>query len=482
MRILLFLFLCLNLSFADLKDEIKDSVVRLSVHYQKPVYYYPWRWHSPARRSCQGLVVSKRHVIVQASMVLNAALIEMRLNTEPIPTTMKVAFIDFDRNIALLEGELPPSAKVIKIPKVSQYDMSAKVRYFWKTKTGRFLEGTANLDRVESLTPLSSFQAQLWVSGSNASMRGGFGEPVFLNGTLIGIGSYHNNNTSISIIPNEVIHKSISFESLKRAKQTSMPGFLTVPCTQKYLREQKGLEGIHGGCFVTEVFGQGSGSKSLKNGDILLSIAGKPLDAWGRYEHPKFGLLTYEHLFSDFELSSKLPIEIMRDKKKTKLDLDLSIVKDEAWLIPRYRNGEPSLYFIRGGFLFQNLCFPYLRAWGNDWKNKVPEDVMKIFEENKYVKKSEERQNIVILSQVLAHPINRGLQYIGRKIVSEVNGKKLRGLNHLKEIMDSDTSDLIHITLATGKIPLLVSAKELKSVDEKIRNMYGIDKLERLDY
>ena len=95
------------------KDELRNSVVRITSTTQSPYFYSPWIWRPPQRISGEGIVVGKDLVMTLASTVKNATLIELTMGTEPVPTQMKVVAVNYNANIALLKGKLPETAKLI---------------------------------------------------------------------------------------------------------------------------------------------------------------------------------------------------------------------------------------------------------------------------------------------------------------------------------------------------------------------------------
>ncbi len=474
----IFLIACATPLTADsFKDQQKNSILRLTVTFQTASHYYPWRHNAPSSRSGQGLVIGKNKILTLASLVYQSRLIEARLNAEPSPIVLNIIYTDLDRNIAVLEGDLPSEAKVFDIPQTSGFKASQKIQYFWKTDTGRFLEGSATFDQPESYRLRPSFQSQIWYSCSNPTTGGGYGEPVYYDQKLVGIAAY-GDESRISILPNEVIHKSLKILKDK-SQRTSMMGFITTPCTQKYLRMENNLNPTDGGCYVSKTFEQGCGSKTLQKGDIILKINEHNLDAWGRYSHPKFEKINFTHLIGNYTFAEKIQATLMRDGKQQTVDLNPGIIHDSEWLIPRYRKGEQSKYFITGGFIFQKLSIPYLKAWGSNWEAKAPENILTILNKNRFKLRSEEKQDIVLLSHILAHPTNRAIQYIGRQVITSVNGKPLKGLNELHEIFAKNEEKLT-LTLSPGDVPVIISPKALNKINDTIQQMYHIPNLKNL--
>jgi hypothetical protein len=484
----LLLLLCLVMGGTHLRAKetdpvrklLRSSLVRLTIHGQSPSYYSPWKWANPKKRSGQGLVVGENLVLTLSSLVRNSTQIEVRLNAEPTPRILKVLHADLDRGLALLQGELPPGVEVIELPKVSNIKLGDKARSYWKTDRGRFMEGHATLDHVDAVIADGSYQCLLWYEGSNASVQGGYGEPVFCEGNLIGISVKNGQGSEMSVLPVEEIHRRYEFPSGRMKPDSAMAGFVFNPCTQKNFRDYNQLKDEDGGCVVTSILGQGSGAEELKVGDIILEFDGRKLDAWGRYEHPKFGSLSFEHLFSEKKLGDSVEVTLVREGERKTLSIRMASISEDRWLLPEYRGGQPGRFFIRGGYVFQNLSLPYLMAWGRDWTTKAPDDLLVLFNDEKGLLKQPEREEVVMLGQVLAHASNRGLQHLGRKVIDTINNEPLRGLKHLKEVLDDPKQKRVLLGLRPGNVPLLLDASEMRKVDKEIEESYGIDTMERL--
>ena len=461
-------------------NALKYSVVRLSTTYQQPSFYFPWRWGQSKHKSGQGIVVGKNLVLTLASNVKNATNIELSLNSEPVPAQMKVKAINLNANLALLEGELPPSAKVLKIRKTSEFKRNESLLLYWKTSIGKLMEGSAVLDRVETRSLYNSPQSHMIYHAIRSSHPNtGYGVPIFdKDNQFFGMAIRGGNEYEFSMITCDIISETFDFTKGILKKPTAVCGFAIEPLTQVYYRQKLGLNPKNGGCLVSRVFGQGSGYDQLKKGDVLLSVADNKLDAWGRYDHPKHGQMFFSHLFSEHFIDETLPITIMRDKKKIEINLNLSNIIDDKWLIPQNQFSKKTEFLIRGGFLFIPLTRTYLREWGTGFRNKAPLSLVVAYDKNKDKIKNDKKQDIVILSRVLPHPSNIGLQRQGGRIVSKVNGKPLVSLKQLQKILDDSGQKVIKFSLESGDTPLWLSPKTLKAADTEIQKRYGINQME----
>ncbi len=367
------------------KDALRNSVVRISITTQSPYFYSPWIWKPPQKKSGEGIVVGKDLVLTLASLVRNAKLIELTMGSEPVPTPMKVVAVNYNANLALLKGKLPKNAKAIKISSTSHFTRSGALNLYWKTSNGMIIEGNAILDRIETKYNFDSFQAiTVFKAVKSTHPNIGYGVPVFDQyNNFFGLALKGGGQYSFYIITCDTITKTLDIAKAIKKEPTAVSGFSAKPLAQIYYRKKLGLTVDNGGCLISKVFGQGSGHKQLKEGDVLLSVCGRKLDAWGKYTDPVHGKRSFTHLFSEHYLSEKFPVTIMRDKKEIKLDLDLSTIDDSKWLIRKNPEKKAMSYFVRGGFIFFPLTKTYLAEWGGNFINKTPMNLVTTFNDNK---------------------------------------------------------------------------------------------------
>jgi len=462
-------------------NKLKYSVVRIVTSYQRPSFYYPWRWNSARQKSGQGIVVGKNLVLTLAANVKNASIIEMLLNSEPVPTQLKIKAISLDANLALLEGPLPGNAIPLDIPPVSKFIRNEPLSLYWKTAIGMLMKGSAMLDRGDSINlSYQSMQSHIVYQAIRSSQPNtGYGVPVFdKNNKFFGLALKSGNEYDFSIITCDIINRTFDLQKAALKKQTAIKGFAIQPLTQVYYRQKLGLTEKSGGCLISKVFGQGSGYNQLQKGDVLLDINGRKLDAWGRYEHPIFGLLFFSHIFSEHYINEKLPIVIMRNKQKIKIDLQLSNIDDSKWLIPSNPFLHKTEFLIRGGFIFIPLTRTYLMEWGLNFRNKAPFSLVVVYDKYLAQIKNKKIKDLVLLSRIMPHPSNVGLQRLGGMIIDKVDGQPLQGLKQLKKILDQTDKKVIKFSFSPADTPLWLSPKTLKDADKDIQTRYGITQLE----
>ena len=463
------------------KNKFKNSIVRISTTYQTPSFYEPWRWSPPQTKSGQGVIINKNTVLTLASNVVNATMIKVKLNSEPVPTNMHIIAINLNSNLAILKGDLPSTVKPLKIPEKSPFIKGDDINFYWKSDQGDIMEGSAILERIEAkfISKFSLQQQTVYRAIRSNQQYIALGIPIFdKNNKFFGLAIRGGSEYEFSILTCDIIKRTFNLKKNQKQQPTGIPGFQTAPLTQIYYRQKLGLTSTNNGCLISKLFEQGTGIHDLKQGDVILEVDGKKIDAWGKYENKLFGMLPFQHLFSESYISTFIPMTIMRNKKQMQLNIKLASIDDNKWLIRRNEGKEQSPYLIRGGFIFIPMTISLLKAWGNNYLNNAPLPLIEVFNKYKYKLRTPEQDELVILSRVLPHPSNIGLQSIQNMVISKINGKTLKNLKQLKSILDVNDKEVIKLSLFPGDIPLWLNPKTLKDADNDIQKQYGIFKLE----
>ena len=95
--------------------------------------------------------------------------------------------------------------------------------------------------------------------------------------------------------------------------------------------------------------------------------------------------------------------------------------------------------------------------------------------------KDEELKEIVLISQVLSHPVNMGLQGFGRQVLTSVNDADIISLDQLKSIFDDPKVKSVKLTMRPGQTPLMLDPMQLRSADADIAKWYSISTMESLE-
>jgi len=238
---------------------------------------------------------------------------------------------------------------------------------------------------------------------------------------------------------------------------------------------------MQNGIFVGDVYNIGTGSEDLQPADVILKIDGISIDAHGRFRHPKFGLISFEHLITRKKVGETIKFEIWRDGKKQQLEVKTRCFKASEMLVPYYEYDKQPEYMVIGGFILQKLTRSYLSARGEDWTGKSDPHLYHYYRDLAY-KPTDERKDIVILSYVLPAEINLGYQRLGSIVVSKFNGKDITSIKDLVEARQLNSNSKYHVIEFENDNPVVVIPREgLDFIDAQIAQRYGIQNLVHIE-
>jgi hypothetical protein len=256
-------------------------------------------------------------------------------------------------------------------------------------------------------------------------------------------------------------------------------GFGWQNLTNPDLRESLGLSGDEGGVRLVRVLPHGTLAGALRQGDVILEVAGVPIDPTGHYEHPIYGRMLFALLFSDGRRpGDTIDIRVLRDGERLRVDVPLRRIRAEADKVPPYVYGHGPNYVVVGGLVFQELTVPYLSTFG-DWHRRGPPRLL-IAQDREANMPSPERPRVVLLSSVLPDAANLGYERVRDVIVERVNGRTIGSMDDLREAFAHPEGRFHVVEFLPGLPPerLVLDVEEAKASEERIRAAYGVDRLD----
>ncbi|MHC5117524.1 MAG: PDZ domain-containing protein [Planctomycetota bacterium] len=427
----------------DLSEPMKESLVYLDISSSSYDLSQPWNPLPISKKSGYGCAVGPYEVLTIAENVADAAYVQTRRYGQNayIPATVKI--VDYEYNLCLLE-----------------LDKSA-------------------MDKP--LTPLSFIESFPKGEQLTAVSRPfGDGQVCCHESDPIGIAAW-GTETDVGIIPAETINRFLSHCKKEGYSGFSSSGFrasaLLDPARRKYLNVP---DDIKHGMYISDVYTIGTGCKELQLGDVILSIDGKQLNPYGRYEHPEYKRISFSHILSQIPDGTQIPFQIIRNGEIMALEITGSNVASDNMLVPYYLYDKQPEYFVTGGYIFQRLNRDYLGMWGNEMSGNAPPHLYHYQKDFSY-KPTQEREDIVILSYVMPAEINLGYQQLSHLVVDSVNGMKIASMKHFADtVTAADNGDVLEITFEMDSPVLIIPKSQLTSANAQISRLYGISKMMHL--
>lgn len=466
-------------------DRGKNIPVRIHVTYQENNYSSPWKQKKAGSRSGYGCVLPFKRILTTADIVKDSTMIKVEKpsGTKYYPGWVEVIDYDVDLAVVIIEDESFFEGLVpVEISEKTRVDQPVKFLVIENSKKIRAIPGEIVKISVENYY-LGHDKFLTYGAAVNFEDRGGgWSEPVFSDGRLIGLTmSYNGKKQYATIIPGSIISRFLSAAFLPGG-YIGFPhhGFVGEGVRDPVLRNYLKLPPDSGGLYISSVYPGGSAAGILKEGDVLISVEGCQIDIDGYYDNPDWGSIDYRDLFSRFHFpGEEVEVEIFRDGEKLKKLLKLSRFDRSDYLIPPSGCGDFPDYLIVGGLVFQELTGDYLKEWGDNWQTEANKKYVYYYT---YLSRQSKtgRRRIVILNKILPDRINLGYQGMADLVLSEVNGRPISIIEDVDQALNFPENGFHRFTFEEFNQELLLPIDSLAEADRRIREQYGIDRLRRL--
>jgi hypothetical protein len=464
------------------REAYAEHVVGLSVTYQGWNEDRPWAKTRPGVRTTTAVVVEGGRLLTTAQMLEDATFMTADKFGRPTRARPRIAFVDPEINLALLSVDDPQFFADLKpaplAPHTPVEETLRTVR--WRNQQ---LESAAS--RVKRYLVESSYLGQVehaFLTVQTDLDGGGWAEPVFADGRLVGI-TVSQDEQRARVIPVEILAR---FLERARRPDAYRPfpvfGALWQLNTDAALTAWLGQTGTPRGILIRQVPWGSSGCGTLKPWDILLEIDGRPIDAEGFFAHPRFGRLRFPAVFvTERAAGDTIPIRVMRGGRTLDLTMTLRPSRSGEALIPSQGWSEPPPFLIAGGLVFRELTGEYLQTWGREWSAEAPLRLVSLYSTARYAQ-APDRRRIVILKGVIPSSYTIGYHGLEDLPVVSVNGVPVDSLADVDEALRSPADDYHTIVLEPNgdTREVVLDAAGLEAATDEILEEYRIPSARRL--
>ena len=458
--------------------DLSASVVRIEVTMQEADYRSPWNAGKIGGGVGSGFVISGRRILTNAHVVSNARFITITREGLAHPYTARVEFIAHDCDLALLSVDDPTffeGTRPLELGDVPPIESVVSV-YGYPLGGERLSVTRGVVSRIDfDLYTHSGVDSHLVIQIDAAINPGNSGGPVLQEGKVVGV-AFQGYSGDVAqnigfMIPTPVIARFL--KDLSKGSYTGYTDLAIVyrPLISPSARKALGLPQDDRGILVTDVHENGSSSGFLKKDDIILAIDGHPVTSNGRVELDGQSLEVAETVERKF-VGDMVGIDVLRDGKPLHLEFALR----DVWPFRMQSNtyDEKPRYLLYGGLLFQPMDRNFMASTGAaDLRLRRTFD--DYVERHLYLKHPE----VVVLSRVLADPVNKDCDGLHPGIVETINGKKIQNLADVRAAFATPAKHDVIILSGNG-VPIVLKREDVLKADPSIMEKYGIPAAENL--
>ena len=467
----------------DLSEQMKDSLVYISIPTGGYRIREPWNQKRLTNDWACGVAVGEYEVITTADRAANLAFIKALRYGQNEFVNAKLKVVDYQTNLCLIEIDPNQLSKPLKpLSFTEDYKKGESVDTYWLSSDKRIYSKRGYLDRVNVQKVETSYGKHLQYVVSDVSQRTDSGEVYCADSSPIGIACWANSDNEAGLIPAETI-----IQFLKVVKDGSYEGFGSVgftvselldPALRSYLKMP---ETLNYGVYVSDVYTLGTGSVSLKTGDVILKIDDNVIDPYGFFEHPKYGQLQFDHLITSKSAGEPVKFEVWRDGKTEEIQTKAKNFKESQMLVPYNEYDRQPEYIVVAGFVFQKLTREYLQEFGSDIAGSSPSNLYYYYLESAF-KPTEERRDIVVLSFVLPSQYTLGYANLGQMVVSKYNGMTIRSIEDIQaaqKLNPDSPYDVIEFEMDSPTV--VIARNQIQAANAWVVANYGVRKLENIN-
>ncbi|MBO6102539.1 MAG: trypsin-like peptidase domain-containing protein, partial [Opitutales bacterium] len=293
---------------------------------------------------------------------------------------------------------------------------------------------------------------------------GNSGGPIIFDGKVVGI-AFQGNSNGDGI--GYMIHSDVIRHFLKDADDGKIDGFgkigvhiadLINPDARRILKMGAKQSGI----LVCDVDKTSKSEPRLLENDVITSIDGFAIMNNANVLNERGENVFFKNIADRKRLGDIVKVGILRDGKEFLSEVTLT---KPSYKVGPYLFDKRPRYIIAGGFVFSELSLSFLDELGN----KVPPNIIDLLGEDNDPVDAE----TIVLTQVLGDESNMGYQNMGCEILESVNGKKIKTLKELADIVDAQEDGALTFKFES-KTKVILDAKHIKDSAQSILKRYNI--------
>ncbi|KAJ3669654.1 hypothetical protein LUZ60_011604 [Juncus effusus] len=419
----------------DIKDASSlNAVVKVYCTSTAPDYSLPWQRQRQRSSTSSAFMIGDKKLLTNAHCVERSTQVKVKKRGDDTKYVAKVLARGIECDIALLSVENEKfweGAQPLTLGHMPcLQDSVTVVGYPLGGDTISVTKGIVSRIEVNSYTHGASDLLSIQIDA--AINPGNSGGPAFNEqGECIGVAFQVYRSDDVEnigyVIPTSVVsHFLHDYE-----KNGNYTGFPSLGVLLQKLENPALCECLkapdHEGVLVRRVEPTSPAYSVLKKGDVIVSFDGVTIGNEGTVPFRSTERIAFRYLISLKYIGDVAELGIIRSGNHMRVRTALSA---REYLVPHHREVDPS-YLIVAGLVFTTLTEAFLEEEGEESLG------MKLLAKARYSSARFKGEQIVILSQVLAHDVNVGYDDMENQQVVKFNGTAIKNIYHLAHLVDS---------------------------------------------
>ncbi|CAN6353749.1 unnamed protein product [Urochloa humidicola] len=417
------------------EDKFLNAVVKVYCTHIAPDYGLPWQKQRQHSSSGSAFMIGDGKLLTNAHCVEHDTQVKVKRRGDDKKYIAKVLARGIECDLALLSVENEEfwrgteALSFGRLPCLQ--DSVTVVGYPLGGDTISVTKGVVS--RIE-VTPYAHGTSDLLGIQIDAAINpGNSGGPAFNEqGECIGVAfQVYRSDEAENIgyvIPTTVVSHFLN-DFRKNGKYTGFPclGVLLQKLENPALRESLKVPSSEG-VLVRRVEPTAPASSVLRKGDVIVSFDGVAVGCEATVPFRSTERIAFRYLTSQKYAGDIAQLGIIRDGNSMKVQ---TILQPRKHLVPFHVEGGQPSYLIVAGLVFTPLTEPFIEEECEDTLG------LKLLAKARYSLATFEGEQIVIVSQVLAHEVNIGYEHMGNQQLIKLNGTAVKNIHHLAHLVDT---------------------------------------------
>ena len=457
------------------KANWQDSIVLIDVTRNNFNFRIPWDKRAQSV-SKFGAVIEGKELLTTAAGLANHTLVRIQKGGRGKWTNGEVRWIDYQANLAFIGVEDDTFLEGLAPVRFTDAKSLKENLQVIRWRGGNIEKRAAEFSRFSVADANFNQAPRIELKASSEIEGAGKAELMVSKDQVVGLVASKSGSTC-SVIPATFITDVLKLRKADQYKGLGYFDFIWQPASNPAVTDYFKLDGNPRGVLVIK-----PGKKSvLSLHDIILEVAGFPIDIQGDYLDPDYGHVIMEYLACRNKWAGDiLKLKIWRDGKVQDIDYKLPKADFSDNLVRDRPNDVEPTYLIVGGLVFVPLSAEFLSSWGGDWQRSAPFRL--VFYNNQKAKK--DQKSLVVLSLVLPDFYNIGYQQRSSQniVIEKANGNLISTLEDLAKALDKpkDGFHILEFKKGSSLGKIILDAEKLEQANDRIAQRYGIQSLQKL--
>lgn len=456
-------------------QDVREAIVKIYAIHNRPDYYNPWSMEGPRSSTGSGCIISKRRILTNAHVVSDETFIQVRRYGQSKRYQARVLSVSHHADLALLTVDDPSFFDDVEPMETGALPESQEeVHVYGFPLGGDTLSITKGvISRIEHQV-YSHSSVHLLAGQIDAAINpGNSGGPVVLSNKIVGVvmqSLRQAENLGYMVPINIVDHFSADIEDGRYDGFPSL-GVILQEMENPVAKRKYRMPETQSGVRVVKVVPGSAAEGYMQKGDVLLAVDGHDVADDGNVEFRPKERSSVSYYVQEHQVGDVIEVDVLRDGRMKKLSFPLSAPLEKSRLIPMEAYDRLPSYYIYGGVVFCPLNKNLMKVWGGNWYNTAPKNWLALLGDNY---KTKERDEVVIALKVLAADVNEGYHKYNNWIIESVNGRAIRNLQELIEIVESDVADEFVVFSSDQDQEIVLDRQKVEASTQRILDIYRI--------